>query len=266
MIRDRTAYLDRDTRFAALYRSPEAAMATADEVVAQMDEVGVDISVMVGFPFADQGLCRMTNDYLIEAVAEYPERLVGLACVAPGAPGARAELERCLDTGLIGCGELAPDGDRLDDGTPGRSRGLVEIGGCLRERGRPLLVHASEPIGHRYPGKGRFTPEACFDLAAACPGTTIVFAHMGGGLFLYETMPEVRRALADVYYDTAAVPYLYGPGIYQAAASTAGPHKVIFGSDYPLLSPARYAEGLREFDPAAWQMVRADNARRVFGL
>ena len=46
-------------------------------------------------------------------------------------------------------------------------------------------------------------------LAQAYPGLTIVFAHLGGGLFLYETMPEVRNVLAGVYYDTAAVPYLY---------------------------------------------------------
>ena len=43
-------------------------MATADDVLAQMDEDGIDLSVVFGFPFADQGLCREVNDYVLEEV------------------------------------------------------------------------------------------------------------------------------------------------------------------------------------------------------
>jgi len=223
MIAHRASYLERDARFCALYRSPKAATVTADDLVESMDEHGVDACVMVGFPFADQGLCRLVNDHLLEAVGKFPGRVAGLACVAPGAPGARAELERSLDAGLSGCGELAPEWDGAGAGRRGSDQGLPAVAECLRERGLPLLVHASEPLGHEYPGKGRFTPEACYALARAHPGLTIVFGHMGGGLFLYEAMPEVRSTLVDVFYDTAAVPYLYGPEIYEACVTTAGP-------------------------------------------
>jgi predicted TIM-barrel fold metal-dependent hydrolase len=238
-------------------------MATADEVVAQMDENGVDSSLLVGFPFADLGLCRTVNDYVLEAVRKYPGRLAGLACVTP-MPGAKAELERCLDAGLCGCGELAPDGQGFGDAASG-GRGMAVLTGCLRERNRPLLVHASEPVGHQYPGKGRFTPEACFALARACPEVTIVFGHMGGGLFLYETMPEVRQTLTRVFYDTAAVPYLYGPEIYEVAVLAAGPEKFIFGSDFPLLPPSRYLDGLGRLTDSARAAVQGGNARRVYG-
>jgi uncharacterized protein len=257
MIRDREAYLDREARFGELYRASSAPMAAADDVVAHMDRAGVGLSIVVGFAFADQGLCRMVNDYIIEAVRTYPDRLAGLACVGPGAPGAVAELERCLDAGLRGCGELAPE-----DVEPS----LDSVAECLRERGLPLLIHSNEPVGHQYPGKGRFTPQSCFALAEAYPGLTIVFAHMGGGLFLYELMPEVRRTLADVFYDTAAVPYLYGPEIYDVAISSAGPEKFIFGTDYPLLSPGRYEDGLKRLDSAARAAVEGGNARKVFGI
>ena len=266
MILNREAYLERDARFNALHSSPKAPMVTADEVVEHMDDSGVDLCVLVGFAFADQGLCRMVNDCVLEAVARYPGRLAGLACVAPGAPGARTELERCLDAGLRGCGELAPDGRDLGDGRPRGGDGLAAAAGCLRERDLPLLVHASEPLGHQYRGKGRFTPEDCFALAQAHPGLTIVLAHMGGGLFLYEMMPEVRQTLADVFYDTAAVPYLYGPEIYEVAVSAAGPEKFIFGSDYPLLDPRRYVNGLERLDPSARAAVQDGNARKVFKL
>ncbi len=142
--------------------------------------------------------------------------------------------------------------------------GFAAIARCLEERDLPLLIHANEPVGHHYPGKGRFTPEACFALAQAHPALTIVFAHMGGGLFLYELMPEVRRALARVYYDTSAVPYLYGPDVYAVAVSCAGEGKLIFGSDYPLLSPGRYFEGFGGLAPGARAAALGDTARKVF--
>lgn len=266
MILHREAYLERDARFGSLYRSPKAAMVSADDLVGRMDENGVDLCVMVGFPFADLGLCRLVNDHIVEAVGRFPGRLAGLACVALEAPGAAAELDRCLDAGLRGCGELAPDPREVHPGKQRGRGGLASIACSLRERGLPLLVHASEPFGHQYPGKGRFTPEACFALAQAHPGLTVIFAHLGGGLFLYEAMPEVRRTLADVFYDTAAVPYLYDPGVYEACLATAGSQKLIFGSDYPLLTPGRYREGLSRLDPDARAAMQSGNARRVFKI
>jgi len=281
VIRERDAYLERDEWFGHLYRSPEARMVTGDEVVIHMDAAGVEMSVVFGYAFRDQGLCRLVNDYVIELVSRYPGRLAGLACVSPGAPGAATELERCLDLGLKGCGELMPDGQGFGriwgagagarGGGAGRAggrpaNGLAALAGCLEERGLPLLLHANEPVGHHYPGKGDFTPEACFALAQAFPELTIVFAHMGGGLFLYELMPEVRAALVNVRYDTSAVPYLYGPEVYAVAVSCAGEEKIIFGSDYPLLLPGRYQEGLARLAPGPRAAVSAGNARKVFSL
>jgi predicted TIM-barrel fold metal-dependent hydrolase len=276
IIRGREAYLELDDWFGLLYGSPDARMVTADDVVAQMDDAGVEMSVVFGFAFRDQGLCRMVNDYVIEAVTRHPGRLVGLACVSPEAPGAAGELERCLDLGLRGCGELMPDGQDFGrawgagGGAWGRGarphRGLAAVAGCLEGRGLPLLLHANEPVGHHYPGKGDFTPEACFGLADAFPELAIVLAHMGGGLFLYELMPEVRAVLGHVYYDTSAVPYLYGPEVYSVAVSCVGQEKIIFGSDYPLLPPGRYWDGLDRLDPDARSAVYAGNARKVFSL
>jgi predicted TIM-barrel fold metal-dependent hydrolase len=260
MVAERASYLSRDARFASLYADPRARMATAEVVIAEMDRVVVAVSIVFGFPFRDQGLCRAVNDYVLEAVAARPDRLAGLACVSPREAGAAAELARCLDAGMRGSGELAP-GDSAED-----IAALSEVAGLLRERGLPLMVHSNEPVGHDYPGKSGFGPAACVACAAAYPGLKIVFAHLGGGAFLYEAMPELSGTLADVYYDTAAVPYLYDSGIYPAVEATAGVHKLLFGSDYALLSPERYRAGLSELTPAAQAAVCGDNARKVFKL
>jgi predicted TIM-barrel fold metal-dependent hydrolase len=261
MVGGREELLNRDARFEALYRSREARMVTAEEVVRHMDEVGVGVSIVFGFAFKDPGLCRLVNDYVIEAVRSRPDRLAGLACVAQGDPGAGAELERCLNAGLSGCGELAPDPT-----DPHVLSGLAPVAGLLRERSLPLVIHASEPVGHDYPGKGRFSPELCLALAEAYPGLKVVLSHMGGGLFLYELMPEVREALVDVYYDTAAVPYLYQPRVYEVAVACAGANKLIFGSDFPLMSPSRCLAGLESLAPDQRAAAEGGNARGVFDL
>jgi predicted TIM-barrel fold metal-dependent hydrolase len=136
----------------------------------------------------------------------------------------------------------------------------------LKERGLPLVVHTSEPVGHQYQGKGRFTPEASVALAQAYPGLPIVLSHLGGGVLFYEFMPEVRAAMADVCYDTAATPYLYSPGVYEAAILAAGTEKLIFGSDYPLVDAARCALGLERLTPQQQEAVGSGNARRVFKI
>jgi hypothetical protein len=154
----------------------------------------------------------------------------------------------------------------VPDGTAEALVGLGEIAEVLKERGFPLLLHSSEPVGHAYPGKSSFGPEACVAFATRYPGVKTVLAHMGGGAFVYESMPEVRAILADVYYDTSAVPYLYDPGVYRAAEATAGTRKILFGSDYPLLSPKRYEEALSVLSPSARAAVLGGNAQEVFRL
>jgi predicted TIM-barrel fold metal-dependent hydrolase len=52
-------------------------------------------------------------------------------------------------------------------------------------------------------------------------------------------MPEVNKALEHVFFDTAASPFLYNPQVYPQVAGLAGAEKILFGTDYPLLSPRR---------------------------
>ena len=131
---------------------------------------------------------------------------------------------------------------------------MAETAGLLRERGLPLMLHANEPVGHVYPGKSAFGPEACVACAAAYPGLKLVFAHMGGGTFLYEAMPELRRTLADAYYDTSALPYLYDAGIYRAVEAPPGPTSCC--SAATTLCFRRAATGL------GWTISRRTRARR----
>jgi predicted TIM-barrel fold metal-dependent hydrolase len=59
-------------------------------------------------------------------------------------------------------------------------------------------------------------------------------------------MPEMREKCREVYYDTAASVFLYDSRIYRAAGALGLREKIVFGSDFPLLSPSRYLPGIKE--------------------
>jgi hypothetical protein len=57
-------------------------------------------------------------------------------------------------------------------------------------------------------------------------------------------MPEVAKSMTNVYYDTAASPFLYSKKIYAIASEMVGVGKILFGTDFPLLLPGRYFQEL----------------------
>jgi uncharacterized protein len=137
-----------------------------------------------------------------------------------------------------------------------------------KERHLSLLFHASEPVGHLYPGKGDLTPEALYPLVAAFPEATIILAHWGGGLPFYALMPEVRKNLRNVYFDTAASPFLYTPEIYRTVADLVGEERLLFGSDWPLLAPKRIIKEIQALGLPESTETRllSGNARRLMEL
>ena len=161
-----------------------------------MDEAGVDISVILNIGWTAPELCVETNDYIIESVARYPRRLVGFGAIQPQSPQAPAEIERCARAGLRGIGELRPD-IQLFDLT--NELIMTPLVAALKKHKLILLTHASEPVGHNYPGKGAITPVLLYPFITSFPDLTIVCAHWGGGLPFYALMPEVKKAMATSF-------------------------------------------------------------------
>jgi uncharacterized protein len=263
---ERQGYCESEPAFELLYRSPASRLVNTAELLRAMEAEGVARSVVFGFPWRQPDLYRMHNDFIIEAVQRHPDRLIGFGCFDPFRADAAREAERCLDAGLSGIGELA----FYRSGIEGRELERLEpVMAICRERGRPVLIHANEPIGHLYPGKSPLRLDQLYGLVRRFPATTLVLAHWGGGLFFFNLLKkEVKEALRNVYFDTAASPYLYDPRVYPVAVQAVGAEKLLFGSDYPLLPPRRYfremaESGLSERERA---LICGENAARLLGL
>ncbi len=265
IIARRDEYLVRDAWFRDLYANPKARLSTAEDLIAAMDRASVSQAVVFGFGWRDMDLCRRDNDYVIEAVSRYPERLIGFAIVNPqSGTEAVCEIGRCVAAGLRGVGELMPDGQgyRLDD-----ERTMAPIVEVALQHDLILLTHCSEPVGHLYPGKGTVTPDEVIRFARLFPEATLVCAHWGGGTIFYELMPEVAGVMRNVYYDTAASLYLYQDDIFSLAARWA-PGKVLFATDYPLITPGDFVGRLRaaRMPTATRRRMLGGNAWRLLRL
>ncbi len=264
--KNRGKYIDSDPCFAILYSKKDANLATADELIASMDKEGIDISVIVNIGWTTHELCVETNDYILESVARFPKRLIGFGTVQPNSyDAAIAEVERCAQGGIRGVGEIRPDMQLFDLGDEVLMEPFVEV---LQKHKLILLTHTSEPVGHDYPGKGGITPDMLYPFITSFPDLTIVCAHWGGGLPFYALMPEVKRTMSNVFFDTAASPYLYSPQIYNQVIQLVGGDKILFGSDYPLLAQSRYLKEINSLDlpEEVKRLILSGNARRLLGI
>ncbi|MHB8573816.1 MAG: amidohydrolase family protein [Dehalococcoidia bacterium] len=226
----------RDATFRELYGDPNAKLATAPELSAALERNGTNFAVALGFAWREHELCCWHNDALLAAAKTDP-RIIPFVTINPAAdePLVRGELTRCADAGARGIGELRPDSTGYDlDG-----KGGEVLARCAAELDLILLFHASEPAGHLYPGKGGGEIGALYRFVATHPEPRVILAHWGGGLPFYALMPEVRRALVNTWFDTAATTLLYEPSIYRRAIDLVGVERILFGSDFPLLGPRR---------------------------
>ena len=266
IVEHRERYCVRDTWFDALYRNPRAYMATIEDLIAEMDRSGVDISFVCSFGWRDVGLIEETNNYVLDAMRRYPTRLRGMAGIQPTV-GERAvyELERCAQAGMIGLGELMPHGQGYNLSDVGLLTPFMEV---VRRYHLLVLSHCSEPVGHIYPGKGDVSLADIVVFLTAFPDVLFIAAHWGGGLPFYSLMPEIQRVTANVWYDTAATPFLYRDTIFPVATQLVGADRILFASDYGLLSQQRVIAHIREAGMDAEMVARVlgENAQTLLRL
>jgi predicted TIM-barrel fold metal-dependent hydrolase len=235
--------------------------ATAERMIADMDRAGIEKIVLLGEYRQRHESCVERNDEALAIVRRWPDRIIAFAMLQPKV-GAQAldELQRCLDGGLRGVGELGPYGQgyRLDD--PDFLR-VVEA--CIAAD-IPLNLHVNEEVGRFYFGKGATPLLHYYRLACRYPDLKLILAHWGGGLLFYELMPEVRRNLRNVWYDMAGSPLLFSTReIFDVALRCVDHRKLLYGSDYPLLLyPRKQPEP--DFRPFLAEIEALDLSQEVY--
>lgn len=262
----RQRYIERDVTFFELYADPKTKMATAEDLIQVMDEDGVDLSVVMGIGWTDHGLASEVNDYIIDSVSRYSDRIVGLAGVNPTwGEAAAKEADRCARAGLKGVGELHPDTQQYDLGDTATMAPMLS---AVTEHNLPVWIHSSEPVGHVYQGIGAARPDMLWRLIQEIQDVTFVCSHWGGGLPFYALVPEVAVGLDNIYYDTAASPLLYEAKVFAVVADLVGADHILMGSGFPFVRVRRLLEQVAKSPLSEEQKeaVNGANAARLLGI
>lgn len=259
----RVLFMD-DPGFRMLY-SPETSSLTDHTGLADyILENKLHGAAAMSFPWEGEIHCLRQNEYMASISGRnniYPFGMIPLS----GSKSIRVYAEEIKSYGLYGIGEIAFYIQGMNASNKNYLREVLE---SSAELSLPVCLHLNEPVGHKYPGKYEPSLSEVYDVLKNVPDATVVLSHWGGGMFLYELMPEVSTVLKNVYYDTAASPYLYSNEIYSTALKILGPEKIIFGSDYPLLGIGRYKDSIEKeiFSAEDRGKILGGNTRRILGI
>jgi predicted TIM-barrel fold metal-dependent hydrolase len=115
-------------------------------------------------------------------------------------------------------------------GQPTASRACMTLLQEVARRGRPLKIHVDGPDWQ----------QALADIAGSHPGWRVIVAHAGPGMASRECV-QLLQATRNVYVELSTS-YADLP-VVREVVKTAGPSRLLFGSDAPLLDPA-YVQGI----------------------
>lgn len=242
-------------------------MSEVAENYAQLDILGVllawDAETATRLP-------PLTNDEVADIVTSYPEQFVFFASVDPW-KGERAvvEIERAVK-------ELGAIGAKFHPGVqafyPHETK-FYPLYEKISELQIPALFHTgTNGLGAGVPGglgiKMDYTRPIYLDhIAADFPDLTIIGAHPAWPW--HEEMLAIIAHKANVFMDLSGWSPRYIPQAILDEARTRLQDRILFGSDYPFITPERWLKdfaSLEGFSGEVRQKILHDNAARLLKL
>jgi predicted TIM-barrel fold metal-dependent hydrolase len=214
------------------------------------------------------GRAPVSNEEVAEVAAANPDVMIPFASVDPGRSDAAERAQRLIDDHGVRGFKFHPN---IQEFFP-NDRSAYPLYEVIAAAGLPALFHTGHSgIGSGVPGGGGLrlkysNPIYVDDVAADFPHMPIVLAH--------PSFPWQDEALSiamhkpEVHIDLSGWSPKYFPPQLVRAASSLLQDKVLFGTDYPLLTPERW---LRDFDllevkPEVRPKILKHNAARLLGL
>jgi uncharacterized protein len=222
----------------------------------------VDSELATGHP-------TLSNEEIAQAAGEHSDVLIPFGSIDParGTAGIRAARRLVTEHGVRGF-KFHPSIQVFEP----NDRQHYPLWAELESLEVPVLFHTGQTgIGSGLPGgrgiKLRYSdPMLLDDVAADFPDLTIVMAHPS--VPWQDAAIAVAQHKANVYIDLSGWSPKYFPPQLVRAANTLLKHKVLFGSDYPLLTPDRWMADFAKLEirDDVRPLILKDNAARVLGL
>jgi len=220
-----------------------------EKLIPLLDDAGISRAIIMTYTEAP-AVNPHALEYIAEACARYPDRLIGFARMHPGYGDQAARLfqHAITELGMKGL-KLHPVGTLAHPGNEGTIRLIRQAA----EYDAPTLFHCGdEPLT---------TPLEIAEAARKVPEATIILGHMGG-YFHVDDAIEVAERYDNIVLETSAVPY---PHKIAEAVRRVGAKRVIFGSDGPGCNPTLEVEKVRmaQLSSDDERLVLSDNILRL---
>ncbi|WP_346742730.1 amidohydrolase family protein [Spongiactinospora sp. TRM90649] len=253
----------------AAYFKSDHRTPTVDEIAAVYRERAMAAVVFTVDHERATGHPPIRNEFVARAAARHPDVLIPFASVDPlrGAAGVAAAARLVHEHGVRGF-KFHPS---LQDFDP-TDRAAFPLYEAIAALGVPAVFHTGQTgIGAGLPGGGGIRlglsdPMLLDEVAAAFPDLRIVLAH--------PSFPWQDEALAvathkaNVWIDLSGWSPKYFPPNLVRYANTLLKDKVLFGSDFPLITPDRWIADFDRLDirPEVRPKILKENAARLLGL
>ena len=226
----------------------EGGTPTVEEVAAYYRERNMLAVVFTVDAETVTGRAAVRNEEILEVAAANPDVLIPFASVDPNRPNAVDEVRRLIRETAVRGFKFHPNVQAFFP----NDRAFYPIYEAIEEAGLPALFHTGHSgIGTGLPGGGGIrlkysNPMHVDDVAVDFPGLTIVLAH--------PSFPWQDEAISvalhkqQVYIDLSGWSPKYFPPQLVQYANTLLQDKVLFGSDYPLISPDRWLADFANLD------------------
>ncbi len=217
----------------------------------------------------ETGFRRYNNEEIAEEAAKHRDILIPFASIDPakGRMGAREARRLTEHFGMRGF-KFHP----TMQGFYPNDRSAYVLYEAIAEAGVPALFHTGQTgVGAGMRGgmgmRLKYSnPIYLDDVAADFPDMTIILAH--------PSFPWQEEALSvathkpNVYIDLSGWSPKYFPPILVRYANTLLRHKVLFGSDWPAITPDRWLADFADIDvkDEVRPLILKENARRVLNL
>jgi uncharacterized protein len=220
----------------------------------------VDAHTATGHP-------AVSSEQIVSDAAAHEDVLIPFASVDPHDASAISRLRDLAAAGARGL-KLHPSLQNFSPNDPAHNA-LYE---AADELGLPIVFHSGQTgIGAGLPGgrgiKLRYSdPMLVDDVAADHPSLTIVLAHPS--VPWQDAAISIATHKANVFIDLSGWSPKYFPPQLVRAASGLLKRKVLFGSDFPVITPDRWLEDFAaiEIKPEVRPLILKDNAARILGL
>ena len=215
------------------------------------------------------GHAAISREEIATRAAEHPDVLIPFGSVDPlrGAGAVAQARSLVRDYGVQGF-KFHPT---LQGFAP-NDQAFYPLWAEIESLGVPALFHSGQTgIGAGLPGgrglKLRLSdPMLVDDVAADFPGLTVILAHPS--VPWASSSISIATHKANVYIDLSGWSPRYFPADLVRAANSYLQDKVLFGTDYPLLTPERWLRDFETLDlkPAVRAKILKSNAVQVLGL